>query len=167
MDDAADLPGPVEQVAQPGDDVFVVAGVAVEHGGRVGDDVVERQGHLAADRLDRGARGALLLGLEQLERVEGRGDVAAVDLEELAVAVVEGVGLRALDVERADDRAVIDQGDGERAPRAGRTLDVERVLGRVGAEVALPGRRDETGHAVALLAGQELAIGRQRETSPR
>ena len=38
------------------------------------------------------ARGrAELLGLEQLQRVQRRGDVAAVDLEELAVAVVERV----------------------------------------------------------------------------
>ena len=161
MDDAADLAGTVEQVAQPGDDVVVVPGVAVEDGGRVGEDVVQGKRHLAADRLDRGARGALLLGLEQLQRVQGRGDVPAVDLEELAVAVVEVVRLGALDIERADDRAVIDQRDGERAARVLRPLDVERVLGRVGAEVALPGRRHEARHAVAFLPGQQLAIGRE------
>ena len=94
LDQAADLPGPVEQVPQPGDDVLVVAGVAVEDGGRVGEDVVQRQRQLAADRLDRGGRRADLLGLEQLQRVQRRGDVAGVDLQELAVAVVEGVGLR-------------------------------------------------------------------------
>ena len=52
MNQAADLPGTVEQMAQPGDDVFVVAGVAVENRGCVGDDVVQRQGQLAVDRLD-------------------------------------------------------------------------------------------------------------------
>ena len=88
---AANFPRPIEQMTQPRDDVFVVARVAVEHGGRIGDDVVQRQRQLAVDRLDRCAGRADLLGLEQLERVERRRDVAAVDLDELAVAVVEGV----------------------------------------------------------------------------
>ena len=55
MNQTADFSGAVEQMPEPGDDVFVVAGVAVEDGGGVGDDVVEREGELAVDGLDLGA----------------------------------------------------------------------------------------------------------------
>ena len=118
LDQAADLPGPKQEVAEPGDDVLVVAGVAVEDGGGVVEDVVDRQGELAADRFDGGGRGAQLLGLEQLEGVQRRGDVAGVDLEELAVAVVEGVGLASSRRSGADHGPVVDQGDGQRTPGA-------------------------------------------------
>ena len=118
MDQAPDLAGADEQVPEPRDDVLVVAGVAVENGRRVAQDIVERERQLATDRLDRGGRRAELLGLEQLQSVQRRGDVPRVDLEELAVAVVEGLGLAVLDVERADDRAVVNQGDRQRAARA-------------------------------------------------
>ena len=40
-------------------------------------------------------------------------------------------------------------------------FEVERVLRRVGTDVAHAGRRHEARHAVALLAGVQLAIGRQ------
>ena len=158
VNDATNLTCPVEQVAEPGDDVFVMARIAVQRGGCVGDDIVQGKCHLPADRLHRGARGALLLGLQQFQRVQRRGNVAAVDLQELAIAIVEGARLRALDVERADDRAVIDEWHGQRAARACRPLDVDRVLGRVGTEVALPGGRHESRHTVAVLARESSRV---------
>ena len=161
VNDAPDLSGTIKQVAKAGDDVVIMPRVTIQDRRGVGDDVVKRQSHLAADRLHRGARGALLLGLEQLQRVQRRGDVAGVDLQKLAVAIVEVVRMGTLDIERADDRAVIDQWHGQGAARVLGALDVERVLGRVGAEVALTGRGDKPRHAVPLLARHQLASGGQ------
>ena len=95
-----------------------MAGVTVEHRGRIGDDVVEGKGQLAVDGFDLGAGGGQLLGLQELEGVDRRRDVAAVDFDELVVALVKRVRLRALDVERADHRAVDRQRDRQRAARA-------------------------------------------------
>ena len=53
VNQAANLAGPVEQMAEPRDDVFVVARVSVQDRGRIGDDVVQGQGQLTIDRLDR------------------------------------------------------------------------------------------------------------------
>ena len=152
VNDDPDLSGTIKQVAKAGDDVVIMPRVAVQDRRGVGDDVVKRKSHLAADRLHRGARGALLLSLEQFQRVQRRGNVAAVDLQKLAVPIVEVVRLGTLDVERADDRAMIDEWHGQGAARVLSALDVERVLGRVGAEVALTGRGDKPRHAVPLLA---------------
>ncbi len=166
VNDDPDLSGTIKQVAKAGDDVVIMPRVAVQDRRGVGDDVVKRKSHLAADRLHRGARGALLLSLEQFQRVQRRGNVAAVDLQKLAVPIVEVVRLGTLDVERADDRAMIDEWHGQGAVRVLSALDVERVLGRVGAEVALTGRGDKPRHAVPLLA--PTARGwRTGETFPR
>ena len=55
-------------VPEPGDDVLVIAGVTVKHGGAIGDDVVERQSQLAIDGRHRSDRRDDFLGLEQFER---------------------------------------------------------------------------------------------------
>ena len=120
VNDAPDLSGTIKQVAKAGDDVVIMPRVAVQDRRGVGDDVVKRKSHLAADRLHRGARGALLLSLEQFQRVQRRGNVAAVDLQKLAVPIVEVVRLGTLDVERADDRAMIDEWHGQGAARSQR-----------------------------------------------
>ncbi len=62
------------------------------------------------------ARRADLLSLEELQRVESRGDVATIDLDELAVAVVERVGLRTLDIQRPDDTPWMIKRNRQRAP---------------------------------------------------
>ena len=56
--------------------------------------------------IDWRGRGAFL-GVQQLQRVQGGGDLAAEDLGELQVLLGEGVGPRAFDVEGADDLVLI------------------------------------------------------------
>src|SRR5256885_4725565 len=60
----------------------------------------------------------------------------AEDLGELEVGLTEGVGPRVLHVERADDPVPDDQRHRQRAAGPGRPREVERVLGRVGAQMA-------------------------------
>ena len=100
-----------------------------------------------------------LLGAEQVERVQGGGDGAAEDLGELQVLLAEGAGPGALDVEGADDPVGEAQRHRQRAARPGGAGQVERVGGRVGAEVALAGGGDEAGDAVALGQGEQDAAG--------
>jgi hypothetical protein len=43
VNQAANFSRPVEQVSQARDDVFIVAGISIQDGGRIGDDVVKWQ----------------------------------------------------------------------------------------------------------------------------
>ena len=92
-----------------------VADPAIQDRGRVGENVIDGQGDLPADRLDRLLRRRPLLHQKQFERVQGGSELAAEDLGELNVLRTEAAGLRALDVEGADDAIVPFQGDGQGA----------------------------------------------------
>ncbi len=87
------------------------------------------------------------------------GDLAAERLGELHVVLVEGTDLRALDIERANDLVLVDQRHRQRAAHAAGALDVERVGGRVGTEVALADGGDVTGDPVTLEAGGQALPG--------
>ena len=90
------------------------------------------------------------LDLQQLQRVQGGGDLVAENLGELQILLAEGVGLGTLDVEGADDLVLKDQRYGQRTVRAGSAREIERIGGGVGAEIALAGGGDEAGDALAL-----------------
>ena len=78
-------------------------------------NVVDRQRHRAVNRFDAGGGGDGLLGGQQFQRVERHRHVAGENLEELQIAVGEGVEFGAFDVERADHLLVQHQRHGERA----------------------------------------------------
>ena len=81
------------------------------------------------------------------------------DFEKLQVALGEGPRLGAFDVERADHFVVQDQRHGQRALGSSAPFQVERILGRVFAQIALAGRGDKAGHAVVLRLGVKIAVG--------
>ena len=77
--------------------------------------------------------------------------------QELQIVLIERAGSGALDVERAQDLIVQDEGHRQRAARTGRPQQVQRVVRRVFAKIALAGGRHEPGDAVPLRAGVQLA----------
>ena len=144
----------------------LMADPAFENGRGRRENFVHRHGHLAIDRLDRlGGGGAFLRG-EQFERVQGGGHLPAKDFGELHVQFGEAVGLRTFDVEGADHLVAQDQGHGQGTAGPLGPFEVERIDGRVGAQVALAGGGHEAGDAVALLPGEEHAFGRLLQSCP-
>ena len=77
-------------------------------------------GDLAQDRFGALGGGGHLLGDEQFERVQGDRHFAAEQFQKLQVVFVERPRAGALDVERAQDLIVQDQGNRERAAGVGR-----------------------------------------------
>src|SRR5262249_36633511 len=124
-DDLADLVGHLR----------VVADIALEDRSGCGENVVHRQGDLAADGLDGLAGRAPLLGLQQFERMQSGGDLMAEDFGELQVGLTEGARPRAFDVEGADDFVLENQRYGQRTVSARGAWEVERVGSGVGTQV--------------------------------
>ena len=157
LDHLLDVAGVAEDPLQALDHLGFVADVALHDVDRLVEDLVDRQGHGAVDGLDALGGRVRLFGHEQFQGVQRGGHVAAEDLQELQVALAEGPRLHALHVEGADHLVVQQQRHGQRALRPADAFQEERVFGRVFAKVALAGRRHETGHAVALGQGEEVA----------
>ncbi len=110
-----------------------------------------------ASTLSAAVRG--LFGPQQFQRVQRHGHVAGEDLEKLQVAFAEGPRLGAFDVERADHLVVQDQRHGQRALGSLAPFEIQRIVGRVFAQIALAGGGHETGDAVVLRLGKQVAAG--------
>ena len=89
-----DIASIAENVLQPLDHLRFVADVAFHDVDGVVENVVDRQRDGTVDRLDAFGRRRRLLGLQQLERVQGHRHVAGEDFEELQVAFAERPRLR-------------------------------------------------------------------------
>ena len=159
LDHLLDVAGVAQDRLQPLDHLGLVADVALHDVHGVVQDVVDRQGHGAVDRLDALRAVVAFSATQQFQRVERHGHVAREDLEELHVAFAERPRLGAFDVERADDFVVQNQRHGQRALGPLTPFEVERVLGRVLAQVALAGGGHEAGDAVVLRVGEQVATG--------
>src|SRR5262249_51456247 len=94
--------------------------------------------------------------------MQSEGQLAAKDLGELQVFLAEGVGLRTLHVESADDLVAPLQRNRQRTTGAFSALDIEWIGGGIGAEIALAGGGHLAGDAVVLLPGEQLALGCRR-----
>ena len=79
-----DVAGVAENALQTFDDFRLVADVALHDVHGVVEDVVDRQGHRAVNRLDVFRRGGRFFGHQQFERVERHGHVAGENLQEHA-----------------------------------------------------------------------------------
>ena len=105
------------------------------------------------DRLDALGRCGSLLSDEQLQRVQGRGDVAGEDFQKLKIGGGESSRLRALHVEGADHLLVEQERHSHRTLRPFATLKIQRVFRSVIARIATASRRDVAGHAVVVGLG--------------
>jgi len=91
----------------------LVADVLVHQDAGLGDDVVDRTGDLGVDVVGETAGGLVTLADEQIEDVQGNGDIAGQDFHKLPVGLIEGGRLVRLDVEHANDPVVQPQRHGQ------------------------------------------------------
>ncbi len=113
-------------------------------------------GDFAANIVGDLVAGADALDDHQIENVQRDGDISAEDFRELAVVLVEGGALPALDVEDADDFVVQSERDGQAALGIFQSDDIARIALHIRADIAAPGGGDVAADAVALAFGHEV-----------
>ncbi len=114
------------------------------------DEVVKGFGEFALDGAGGFLAGGVAFDDEEVEDVEGHGDVAAEDFGELSVVLGEGAAAVAFDVEDSDDAVEESERDGERGACLVEAVDVPRVRGGVVAEIGFACGGDVAADAVVL-----------------
>lgn len=159
-------PGAVADIFGGSEEVFDLGGgfVAATFAGRCGEatdgieELIQGLPDFGFDAFAGDFVGVGAFDDEEVEGVQGEGDVAGEHLGEETVFFGKVSAFAGFDVEDADDAIGEFEGDGEGGASSGEPGEEERVAGGVVADVALSGGGDVAGDAVALGLGVDVDI---------
>ncbi len=137
--------------------VVVTDVVFHEHGG-VGGDAAERFGQLTGEVVGGLSGGLKAFDDEEVQDVEGDGDIASKDFGDLAIIFGKGIFAVTFDVKCADDFVVQLEGNRKATTGAVEAGYIVGIVFRLVTDVTASGGRDEPGDAVALTIGEEIDL---------
>ena len=128
----------------------IVADIALNCMHGIVQNFVDRHHYRIVNRGNRLHRRIGSLRIKQFQRVQRHCDIASKGFKKLQILIGKRIDFRTFNIERPHHLVVVNQRHGQRAFRADQTVTVQRIMGCVLAQIALPGRTDKTCHAIVF-----------------